>query len=314
MEEPPEEYAPPRRLRSCKRRALVERQVPGANHYNNGSQQPPQKRIRRIQAYSDLECSDRPRDSPTIPISVDHQYWLEDAIIKARKIIHDKENAETVLQRVAGAPSVESLSTPVPLRQHGPTDQPRLSLSHKNKTEDLRTKYSSPASSDSGERRTSLDSLHRKGKSQDLRSRYSSPGSASEQSTASESLHRKAKSVDLRSQYSSPTSIDEDRTTPDSLPSLEECQLPSSEGTADSPKSPSSLQSQQGFLYCICQQTFDHSLGEMAACDICDGWFHLSCVGQDQHDAAYFEDKEFYCPRCEAFAYQEIVSVEDGAA
>ncbi|EME48165.1 hypothetical protein DOTSEDRAFT_21871 [Dothistroma septosporum NZE10] len=281
------EGAPPHRLRSRKRRALVERQAQASLKHNDAPQ-PPQKRLRRTQAYSDLEGSSRPRNSPIIPISIHQDDWLEGAVIKARKIINDKENAENFLQRVTAAQSAESLINSLISKRLGVFNlPPRLALSHKNKAQDLRSRYSSPTTAAVGER------------------------------TSLETLHRKEKTGNLRSKYSSPSSINGEVATPDLLPSVEGSRLssPSSNDTeelVDSTTSPQSLgDKQQGYLYCTCQRSFDPTLGDMVACDICDGWFHLPCVGQGQHEAAYFEEKSFYCPRCEAFAYQEIVLAEE---
>ncbi|XP_028408036.1 lysine-specific demethylase 7B-like isoform X2 [Dendronephthya gigantea] len=48
-------------------------------------------------------------------------------------------------------------------------------------------------------------------------------------------------------------------------------------------------------LYCICRKPYDY-LQFMIQCDVCDDWFHGSCVGIEEYQANDIE--RYHCPRC----------------
>jgi len=47
-------------------------------------------------------------------------------------------------------------------------------------------------------------------------------------------------------------------------------------------------------LYCVCKKMFEDS-DEMIGCDMCDEWYHLTCMGVTVQEAA--EDK-WFCNEC----------------
>ena len=51
--------------------------------------------------------------------------------------------------------------------------------------------------------------------------------------------------------------------------------------------------SQANRTYCLCRQLF---FGEMVACDLCDEWYHISCVGLSSAQAERCE--KYVCVRC----------------
>ncbi|XP_066284104.1 lysine-specific demethylase 7B-like isoform X2 [Branchiostoma lanceolatum] len=48
-------------------------------------------------------------------------------------------------------------------------------------------------------------------------------------------------------------------------------------------------------LYCICRQPYDVTRF-MIECDVCENWFHGSCVGVEEHQAADID--KYRCPNC----------------
>ncbi|KAI8511679.1 Lsd1/2 complex PHD finger containing protein Phf2 [Branchiostoma belcheri] len=48
-------------------------------------------------------------------------------------------------------------------------------------------------------------------------------------------------------------------------------------------------------LYCICRQPYDVTRF-MIECDVCENWFHGSCVGVEEHQAADID--KYHCPNC----------------
>ncbi|KAK7493948.1 hypothetical protein BaRGS_00014830 [Batillaria attramentaria] len=49
-------------------------------------------------------------------------------------------------------------------------------------------------------------------------------------------------------------------------------------------------------VYCLCRKPYDETQF-MIECDVCNDWFHGSCVGVQEHQAADIEI--YHCPRCE---------------
>ncbi|ESO88867.1 hypothetical protein LOTGIDRAFT_125461 [Lottia gigantea] len=49
-------------------------------------------------------------------------------------------------------------------------------------------------------------------------------------------------------------------------------------------------------IYCLCKKPYDETLF-MIECDVCKDWFHGSCVGVQEHQAADIEI--FHCPNCQ---------------
>ncbi|KAL5013885.1 hypothetical protein ScPMuIL_008155 [Solemya velum] len=49
-------------------------------------------------------------------------------------------------------------------------------------------------------------------------------------------------------------------------------------------------------IYCVCRQAYDETQF-MIECDVCKDWFHGSCVGVQEHQAADIET--YHCPNCQ---------------
>lgn len=67
-------------------------------------------------------------------------------------------------------------------------------------------------------------------------------------------------------------------------------------------------------VHCVCRCPFDKTRSDMIMCQGCSDWFHLDCVGQGHRGVDFFEDHDFFCPACEAIAFQEIVEEEQSTA
>ncbi|XP_065066194.1 nucleosome-remodeling factor subunit BPTF-like [Rhopilema esculentum] len=61
---------------------------------------------------------------------------------------------------------------------------------------------------------------------------------------------------------------------------------------------------EQEELYCLCKQPYDESKFYIG-CDMCQDWFHGTCVGITQAEADFIEN--YVCPRCSAVTSEERV-------
>jgi len=71
-----------------------------------------------------------------------------------------------------------------------------------------------------------------------------------------------------------------------------------SESSAESSEEDSESEEEEpddGKLYCLCKKPYD-KWDFMIACDSCDDWFHVRCVGLTQ--AAAKRIKQYICPLC----------------
>ena len=72
--------------------------------------------------------------------------------------------------------------------------------------------------------------------------------------------------------------------------------------STDSTDSVQSLQSNQDSkVYCVCRQPDDGSQF-MICCDLCEEWYHPSCIGMSSQQLRVAEAGEFLCPLCDAIS------------
>ena len=56
-------------------------------------------------------------------------------------------------------------------------------------------------------------------------------------------------------------------------------------------------------LYCVCRQAYDDDR-LMMACDVCDEWFHASCMRVAEHDVELIDT--FVCAPCASLSLIHI--------
>lgn len=122
------------------------------------------------------------------------------------------------------------------------------------------------------------------------------------------SLHHKNRSEDLRSRYAvdemeNKGVIGRSGTSPDLDTASLDKTIDSEDTLVNQPA---------GDIHCVCRCPFDKTRSDMVMCQGCSDWFHLDCVGQGHHAVDFFEDHDFFCPACEAIAFQEVVKEEQG--
>lgn len=120
------------------------------------------------------------------------------------------------------------------------------------------------------------------------------------------SLHHKSRSEDLRSRYAveemeTKGAIGRSGTSPD----LDTASL---DKTIDSEDTLVNQPAED--IHCVCRCPCDKTRSDMVMCQGCSDLFHLDCVGQGHHAVDFFEGLDFFCPACEAIAFQEIVEEE----
>ncbi len=51
-------------------------------------------------------------------------------------------------------------------------------------------------------------------------------------------------------------------------------------------------------VYCLCKQPYEDE--DMIACDDCNEYYHIECIGMSQQEFQYFveRDDEYFCKSC----------------
>ncbi|EME86801.1 uncharacterized protein MYCFIDRAFT_194756 [Pseudocercospora fijiensis CIRAD86] len=63
--------------------------------------------------------------------------------------------------------------------------------------------------------------------------------------------------------------------------------------------------------YCLCGRSHHPAHGPMITCDVCDGSYHVRCVGMEHLEATNYDEASFTCPCCEEVAFREIIEEEE---
>ncbi|KXT01029.1 hypothetical protein AC578_4416 [Pseudocercospora eumusae] len=126
------------------------------------------------------------------------------------------------------------------------------------------------------------------------------------------SLHRKDAFEDLRSQY---TASEGDRNSLNRLSASTSSDACAATSLWSSTSDHSSATSNDIVIwrdvYCLCGRSHHPAHGAMITCDICDGSYHLRCVGMEHLEATNYDQASFTCPSCDEVAFREIIEEED---
>ncbi|KAF7184932.1 hypothetical protein HII31_13744 [Pseudocercospora fuligena] len=126
------------------------------------------------------------------------------------------------------------------------------------------------------------------------------------------SLHRKDAFEDLRSQYAA---SERARNSLNRLSASTSSGVSAATSLWSSMTDDSSATSNDTVIwrdvYCLCGRSHHPAHGAMITCDVCDGSYHVRCVGMEHLEATNYDRASFTCPCCEEVAFLEITEEED---
>ena len=134
----------------------------------------------------------------------------------------------------------------------------------------------------------------------------------SEEPASPSSLHRKDAFEDLRSKY---TASESERNKVNRLSASTSSDVSAATSLCSSMTDDSSATSNDTVIwrdvYCLCGRSHHPAHGAMITCDVCDGSYHVRCVGMEHVEATNYDETSFTCPCCEEVAFRQIIEEED---